>query len=169
MLSRLLQAFAGHHSLSQPSLSPPISPSQKFVLLAKKKLRFRIKIQLQAAGLNEFQSRDLLCLLECHNFKDLTCQLSHGRDGKKSQDMAFGNPKPENSIVISKRKRVIDSFLQALSPQEAIGELEVVSRSERPSLKAAWPRSRKGSLGSSITRHRCHRHPGPGSECRRPA
>lgn len=78
--SKLLQATSGHPSLSQPSLSPPIPPSQKFVLLANKKLRLRIKIQLQAAGLNKFQSRDLLCLLECHNFKDLTCQLGKPRE-----------------------------------------------------------------------------------------
>lgn len=78
--SKLLQAISGHHSLSQPSLSPPIPPSQKSALLAKKKLRLRIKIQLQAAGLNEFQSRDLLCLLECHNFKGLTCQLGKPRE-----------------------------------------------------------------------------------------
>lgn len=78
--SKLLQATSGHHSLSQPSLSPPIPPSQKFVLLANKKLRLRIKLQLQTAGLNEFQSKDLLCLLEYRNFKDLTCQLGKPRE-----------------------------------------------------------------------------------------
>lgn len=78
--SELLQATSGHHSLSQPSFSPPKPPSKKFVLLANKKLRLRVKFQLQAAGLKEFQSRDFLCLLECHNFKDLTCQLGKPRE-----------------------------------------------------------------------------------------
>lgn len=82
--SKLLQATSGHPSLSQPSLSPPIPPSQKFVLLANKKLRLRIKIQLQAAGLNEFQSRissvfwNAITLRTCHVNSE-----SHGRDGKK--------------------------------------------------------------------------------------